>query len=212
MRNIIAALFDLDGVIIDTEPQYTEFWSRTGKRFFPEIENFSLIIKGNTITQIFEKYFPDQPEAREELLESIDVFENQMTYCLIDGIEDFLANLRSHGVKTAIVTSSDGRKMRNLERQIPGLVAKFDTVITAEKVTRSKPDPQGYLLAAAELGASPDESVVFEDSFAGLAAGRAARMLVVGLSTTLSAEQIGDTADLVGKNFVGLTTEQLENI
>lgn len=60
MCKTIAALFDLDGVIVDTEPQYTKFWEKIGNEHLPEQPDFSRAIKGNTLVQIYERYFPGQ--------------------------------------------------------------------------------------------------------------------------------------------------------
>lgn len=64
----IAALFDCDGVIIDTEPQYTIFWDGVGRKYLPEYENFGKIIKGQTLVQIYDRYFPvwkrNRPKSR----------------------------------------------------------------------------------------------------------------------------------------------------
>ena len=61
----IAALFDFDGVVMDTESQYTLFWDAVGKKYHPEIPNFGHHIKGQTLTRLYEKYFADLPEVRE---------------------------------------------------------------------------------------------------------------------------------------------------
>ena len=63
---IIAVLFDFDGVIMDTETQYTVFWDEQGHKYLGE-EDFGRCIKGQTLTQIYEKYFSDKPEAQEEI-------------------------------------------------------------------------------------------------------------------------------------------------
>ena len=62
----IAALFDFDGVIMDTETQYTVFWDEQGRKYLNE-EDFGRRIKGQTLTQIYEKYFSDLPEAQQRL-------------------------------------------------------------------------------------------------------------------------------------------------
>ena len=74
----IAALFDFDGVIMDTETQYTVFWDEQGRKYLNE-EDFGRRIKGQTLTQIYEKYFSDLPEAQQEITatpENSYVFED----------------------------------------------------------------------------------------------------------------------------------------
>ncbi|MDE6988970.1 MAG: HAD family hydrolase, partial [Bacteroides acidifaciens] len=102
----IAALFDFDGVIMDTETQYTVFWNEQGLKYLNE-EDFGRRIKGQTLTQTYEKYFLALPEAQREITAKLNVFEKQMSYEYIPGVEAFIADLHRHGVKIAVVTSSN---------------------------------------------------------------------------------------------------------
>lgn len=197
---IKAALFDLDGVIFDTEGLYTRFWEEQGKIFLPEAGDFSARIKGHTLKEILAAYFPDPRRAR-EIVAEIDEFEYRMPFRYIPGVEDFVRYLKEKGIKLAVVTSSDNAKMRHVYRAHPELKDMFDQIVTADRITRSKPDPEGYLLAARELGMKEKECVVFEDSFSGLEAGRRAGMKVIGLATTNPAAEIRDKADLVIPDF-----------
>ena len=83
---IIAVLFDFDGVIMDTETQYTVFWDEQGHKYLGE-EDFGRCIKGQTLTQIYEKYFSDKPEAQEEITARLNLFEKAMSYKYIPGVE-----------------------------------------------------------------------------------------------------------------------------
>lgn len=201
MKRKIAALFDLDGVIVDTECQYGRFWKQMGEKLRIDVPDFHQRIKGNTLKQIFDLYFHDQLEIQQMIRDRLIELEKDMTFPFIPGVVPFLESLREHAVCTAIVTSSDSRKMENLYRAHPDLNDYFEVVITADQVTRSKPDPQCYLLAASELGISPEDSFVFEDSLAGIDAGKAARMTVIGLATTYPKTVIENKADLVIPDF-----------
>ncbi len=201
MSCTIAVLFDLDGVIVDTESQYSIYWDSIGAKYLSDFDHFGDKLKGNTLQQIFENYFSGQPETQQEIIKSLGDWEYNMAYDYIPGIIDFLNNLRKNRVKTAIVTSSNDVKMENLYRAHPEIKSYFDTVVTADRITRSKPDPECYLLAAKLLDVDPRHCYVFEDSLAGLAAGRAAGMTVVGLSTTLPSSRIEDKADIVIPDF-----------
>ncbi|MCC8172984.1 MAG: HAD family phosphatase, partial [Odoribacter sp.] len=186
-----AGLFDLDGVILNTEGQYSKFWEEQGKLKYPDMENFDLKIKGFTLNKILETYFPEKEEEK-EIIEAVNRFESQMDMTYIPGVIDFIKNIRSKEYKTAVVTSSNNQKMENVYRAHPELKEMFDAIITADKITHSKPDPECYLLAAKELGIKPKNCFVFEDAFSGLQAGRAAGMKVIGLATTNPAEKIKD--------------------
>ncbi len=195
------ALFDLDGVVFDTEPQYTIFWGAECRRYHPEQPGLEHTIKGQTLTQIFDRYFSDVADEQPAIVERLNAYEAQMRYDYVAGFEDFIRGIRAQGVKTAVVTSSNLAKMRSVYRQRPEFTTLFDAVLTSEDFTESKPSPDCYLKGAARFGATPQECVVFEDSFNGLKSGRAAGMYVIGLSTTNPAEAIAPLADLVISDY-----------
>ena len=208
-----AALFDLDGVVFDTEPQYTIFWGGICRQYHPEHPGLEHEIKGQTLTQIYDRWFsgPLLPE-QDSITSRLNDYEQQMSYEYIAGFETLIATLRSHGVKTAVVTSSNIPKMESVYRHQPGFTSLFDAILTSEDFDRSKPDPDCYLKAAQRLDTESDECIVFEDSFNGLRSGRAAQMAVVGLATTNTFEAITPLSDLQLKNYEGVTFEQLETL
>ncbi len=195
-ENIKAALFDLDGVLIDSETLYTRFWENVGKVHHLPSPTFAHDIKGTTLDDILTTHFPD-PEVRASVDRLLHEFENEIVYPVFPGALEFVDSLRVKGIKTVIVTSSDNKKMNFLFAQHPGFASHFDAIVTAADVTRSKPDPQPYLIGAVKAGVQPCECVVFEDSFQGLESGRRAGCRVIGLSTTNSAEAIAPFCDEV---------------
>lgn len=205
----IAALFDLDGVLIDSESIYTVFWNRMNELFPTGIDNFAYVIKGTTLPQILDRYFPD-PEVQAELRVYLKKQEAEMVYRIFPGVKRFLRALKEKGIPTAIVTSSNDAKMKVLFDSLPGFRDYFDVVVTDTDVTRSKPDPQGYMLAAERLGVPSEHCVVFEDSRAGLEAGRRAGGKVVAVATTLTHEDIAGCGDIVIDSFEELTPERVE--
>lgn len=205
----IAALFDLDGVLIDSESIYTVFWNRMNELFPTGIDNFAYVIKGTTLPQILDRYFPD-PKVQAELRVYLKKQEAEMVYRIFPGVERFLRALKEKGIPTAIVTSSNDAKMKVLFDSLPGFRDYFDVVVTDTDVTRSKPDPQGYMLAAERLGVPSEHCVVFEDSRAGLEAGRRAGGKVVAVATTLTHEDIAGCGDIVIDSFEELTPERVE--
>ena len=177
-----AALFDLDGVVFDTEPQYTVFWGSQCRLYHPEHPGLEHEIKGSTLTQIYDGWFSGPLEAEQPIItERLNAFEAQMTFEYIAGFEALIADLHAHGVRTAVVTSSNQPKMESVYRAQPGFKQLFDAILTSEDFEYSKPHPDCYLKAAARFGVQPSECVVFEDSFNGLKSGRAAGMKVVGV-------------------------------
>ena len=202
MSRLKAALFDLDGVVFDTEPQYTEFWGAQCREFHPEHPGLEHEIKGQTLVQIFDRHFSGELAYSQEIItKRLNDFEQTMNFDYVEGFENFVASLRSNGVKTAVVTSSNIAKMQSVYQRRSEFRGMFDAILTSEDFERSKPDPDCYLNAAARLGAGIDECIVFEDSFNGLKSGRAAGMKVVGLATTNSAESIAPYSDIVISNY-----------
>ena len=105
MNKFKAALFDLDGVLVDTEGTYTEFWGEIGKNYGKKA-TFANDIKGTTLTDILSTHFAE-PETRKEIESKLHDFEDNMEFHLFPGVKEFLKELRRRGVKCAIVTSSD---------------------------------------------------------------------------------------------------------
>lgn len=206
----IAALFDFDGVVMDTETQYSLFWNKIGKQYFPQIEEFGRIIKGQTLVNIYAKYFAGMEKEQQDITTRLNLFEKEMAYEYIPGVVDFMKDLRAHGVKMAIVTSSNDLKMANVYKAHPELKELVDRILTAEMFTRSKPAPDCFLLGAEVFGTVPQNCVVFEDSFHGLEAGNAAGMAVVGLCTTNPKEAIADKCKLVMPDFTAFSFEKMK--
>ena len=202
-----AALFDLDGVILDTEGQYTHFWGEMGRRYVPHVPDFAQRIKGQTLVQMFDAWFPE-PNQQSEIKRLLDEFEMQMTYPYIKGARAYVRALHEKGIPTAIVTSSNLLKMENVYRLRPEIKELFTLILTSEDFEASKPNPDCYLRAAERLSVPISECVVFEDSINGLQAGRASGAYVVGLATTNPKEMIKDLCDIVLDNLDNL--ESLE--
>lgn len=197
-----AVLFDLDGVLIDTESQYTRFWETMGKGFMPDVPDLALRVKGQTLTHIYEHYFPD-PTIQEQISTLLVEFESQMNYNYVGGALEFVTELRDKGILTAIVTSSNREKMRQLYRSRPELPSLFSLVRTAEDAQRSKPAPDCYITAAHALGAEPQQCIVFEDSINGLRAAQGSGATVVALTTSLSHDEVAPFAHHVIADFRG---------
>lgn len=204
-RTLKAALFDLDGVVFDTEPQYSIFWGGICRQYHPEHPGLEHEIKGQTLTQIYDRWFSgDLTAEQESITRRLDAYEEGMHYDFIAGFEALIADLHVHGVKTAVVTSSNVPKMESVYRYQPHFKTLFDAILTSEDFAESKPAPDCYLKAAERIGAQIDECIVFEDSFNGLRSGRAAQMKVVGLATTNPAEAIAPLSDLQITDYEGI--------
>lgn len=188
-------LFDLDGVLVDTEGEYTRIWTGIEARFPTGIPDFAHYIKGSTLPTILEHHFA--PADRAAVSRMLKEQEEAMHYPLFDGVRELLETLKANAIPCAIVTSSGDGKMERLFGALAGFCELFGAVVTDAMVAHSKPDPEGYLLAARLLGADIGRCLVVEDSFNGLAAGRAAGAVTVALATTNPAEVLAGKADVV---------------
>lgn len=213
MRQLKAALFDLDGVVFDTEPQYTIFWGSQCRLYHPEHPGLEHEIKGSTLQQIYDKWWNGELEKERDIVtRRLNEFEAQMDYSYITGFEAFVRDLRQHGVKTAVVTSSNMPKMESVFRARPEFTSLFDAILTSEDFAESKPSPDCYLKGAERFGVSPDECIVLEDSINGLKSGRAAGMYVVGLTTTNTKENIEALSNIQIKDYQDINYEKLNTL
>ena len=190
MISNVAFLFDLDGVIIDTEPQYDIFWKKTAEKYQLGIENFANIIKGTTNSDIISCYFSHFPESeQQEVIATYQAFEVKMDIIPIRGALAFLEEAKKTGIPMGLVTSSDDKKIEYVFSLLP-IRNYFNTIVSSDRITKGKPDPMCYLSAAQDLGITPENCYVFEDSFNGIQSGKNAGMKVIGLSTYNTAESI----------------------
>lgn len=207
-RKLTAALFDLDGVVFDTENQYSVFWGGQCRLYHPDKPGLEHTIKGQTLVQIFDKYFDDLKSEQPKIIKRLDEFEQKMNFEYVAGFLDFISDLRKNNVYTAVVTSSNKAKMNSVYSAHPEFRRLFDAILTSENFDKSKPDPDCYIKGAKTFGVSNKDCIVFEDSFNGLKAGRSAGMVVVGLSTTNPAEAIKSYADYIIPDFKGLNYQK----
>ncbi|MDE6382364.1 MAG: HAD family phosphatase, partial [Muribaculaceae bacterium] len=115
----IGFLFDLDGVLIDSESEYTRIWEEIDRHFPTGIENFAIRIKGQTLPEILNANF--SPETHSKVIDMLNSMEQRMRYRMLPGAQEMLDTLRSLGIGCALVTSSNDMKMRHLREELPHL-------------------------------------------------------------------------------------------
>ncbi len=206
-----AALFDLDGTLIDTEPRYSQFWGAICREFRPDIPDLPIRIKGTTLTNILATYFPDH-HVRETIAQRTFDFESKMDFPFVPGAVEFVKNLKEHGAKCAIVTSSDHNKLADVWGKLPEFLSLFDAILTADDFSESKPSPDCYLSAARRLEEDILHCVVFEDAPNGLQAGMASHIYTIGLATGNPREVISPLCNHVIDNFVGIDFHYVERL
>ncbi|HPH97140.1 MAG TPA: beta-phosphoglucomutase [Anaerolineaceae bacterium] len=189
MRRFNAALFDMDGVLIDSTGYHYQAWKAVADSMgfdFTEEDNERLkgVSRQRSLEIVLEVGGRQLSKtAKQRLLE--DMNQDYLRYIqsmdeahLLPGVRACLQALRGRGVKVALGSSSKNAGVILDSLQI---TAYFDAVIDANKTRRTKPDPQVFLLGAAALGMVPAECVVFEDAQAGIQAAKAAGMFAVGI-------------------------------
>lgn len=200
-------LFDLDGVLLDSEGNYTIFWAQMDKEFPTGIDNFASYIKGLHLTRILG--FFESDEVRQQVQDRLLDFERDTKYEFFPGALDFVRRLRGAGIPMAIVTSSDHKKMQALYEQYPEFPTLFDHIITGDMVAKAKPDPECFLTGAKLLGVDIKDCIVFEDSRNGLIAARESGAMVIGLPTTLAPDVVSQLCDMTVVAVSQLSVKQI---
>lgn len=211
MNENIGFLFDLDGVLIDSEREYSKIWAQVNKEYPTGVKSLEVVIKGCTLDKILDDHYPE-PETRGKVVKRLYELEKQMKYSYLPGAERLLRDIMKSPYKMALVTSSNDVKMAHLDEELPELRGMFDFIVTADLITKSKPDPEGYLLGAKGIGCDANRCVVFEDSLQGVKAGRNSGAYVVGVAGTLPAEVLAPYADIVTDNLETITLDELIGI
>ncbi len=197
-----ALLFDFDGVIVHTEPEYDRFFETLVRDMRLPVEHFAKRLKGKRLVEALETEFPQfSPEQKGRIIEATRRFELSMSLPLVSGVLDFIRKSKARGYKVGLVTSSIEPKMEVALAKLGLAEGVFDTEVMAGRIERGKPDPMCYLLAADDLGVLPGDCIVFEDSLAGVQAGLAAGMTVVGVATTLPYKRLAALTPYVIPDF-----------
>jgi pseudouridine-5'-monophosphatase len=187
LRAADALLFDLDGVLLDTERLYTEatqtIVGRFGKKFDFALKKHLMGRDARVSAQVLLERLEIPMSPEEFLNERAPVLDALLEQSpVMPGAEEFVSRMAKHGKKMAVATSS-GRRLYELKVRPHGFFGLFGAVVCGDdpRVGAKKPSPDIFLVAAEALGVVPTRCVVFEDSLAGLEAGIAAGMRVVAL-------------------------------
>jgi sugar-phosphatase len=175
-----ALLLDMDGTLVNSDAVVERCWRRWSERHGLDAVEVMKVVHGRQGHASMALLLPDRP-MEENLADNARMLAEETAdldgVVAIPGAPEFLASL--HGLPHALVTSAD-LALATARMTAAGLELP-DVRVTAESVGASKPDPEGFLKGAAELGVDPADCIVFEDSAAGIQAGRSAGMRVVGV-------------------------------
>jgi len=206
-----AAIFDMDGVLIDTEAYHHAAWHRLCRE-----EGVIL-----TVAQVAERTLgrpvreslptllgrPVDPSEIDRLTQRKTVFYEEESGGVVRevrGAVRFVRDLTGRGVRCAVATSARLQRVAPILESLQ-LADQFEVLVTGDDVRRGKPDPEVYLTAAARLDVAPDACVVFEDAPVGVQAARVAGMSVVGVASSCSPEALRTAgAQLVVPDFLRL--------
>lgn len=216
-----AGLFDMDGVIVDSNPYHKKAWQRYAKQLGFELEteeDFKSKVYGKTNEEILYAFFGEDldkerayamAEEKEALFR--DIYAPHIV--LPDGLVDLLENFKAEGVSAGVATNAP---KSNLDFVLDTLNIRsyFQEVIYARLVEKPKPDPSIYLKLASMLGADPSQCIVFEDSLPGVEAGYRAGAKVAAITSTYGKEELEETGQtaLIFHSFFEISTSDLRNL
>ncbi|MFD8284513.1 HAD-IA family hydrolase [Streptomyces sp. SID8361] len=197
-----ALLFDNDGTLVSSLDSVRRCWTRWAGEFGIAPEDFARVeLHGRPADDIIADLLPPDraPRARARI-DELELEDVPGGVKLLPGTAELLAALPAG--RWAVVTSANGPLA---EARLAEVGIRPGTLISADDITRGKPDPEPFLLAAERLGVDPARCVVFEDAPAGLASGRAAGMRTVALATTTSREEL--VADIVVEDLSAVSVQ-----
>ena len=199
-------IFDLDGTLTDTDPVHYQAWkqllAREGRNLSEE--DFRRHISGRANDAVCKDLYPDKtPDEHTVIANEKEALLRELANTLepTDGLETLLSYADQQGWKRAIVTNAPRANVHHMLKAL-GLENRFPLVVLGEELERSKPDPLPYTTALNTLEIQPRQALVFEDSIPGLTAAKAAGIVTVGITSTLTADELlAAGADLAIADF-----------
>jgi beta-phosphoglucomutase len=210
---IKACIFDLDGVIVDTAHYHFLAWQRLAGEIginltekenerlkgVSRMESLDIILRLGKVTMSARE---KQALADKKNSWFVDFLSRMVPEEIFPGVKQLVADLKSAGIKVGLASSSKNAKTVIKLLKIENL---FNCVVDGTMISKSKPDPEIFLLAASKLDVKPEDCVVFEDAEAGVAAAVAAGMKCIGIGS----EQELSKADRVIKNTGDFKLDEL---
>ncbi len=211
-----AVIFDMDGVLVDSNPAHFKAWQDFGQRYGIEIDEeiYHKYINGRRNDEFLEELYPGRWSEEERLRISAEkeafFREHYVKDVLpVPGTVAFVENLARLGIPLALATSAPKENAELITGRL-GIARCFSAMVTGHEVKAAKPDPAIFLEAARRLGVPPSQCVVFEDSPAGVAAAVRAGARCVALATSVPAEKLlAEGARLALADFEGVDAEAL---
>ncbi len=211
---IKGVLFDMDGVLVDSEKFICEAATRMFAEHcvYVEAEDFVPFVgtgENRYLGGVAEKYhFPFDLE--QDKTRTYEIYAELVKGKLkpLSGVISFITNCRQRGLKLAVATSADEVKMEINLREIGIPAETFDATINGLEVINKKPDPEIFVKAALKLGLKPEQCLVVEDAVNGIKAAKAAGCKCLGLTTTFTSEELSE-ADWIAKDLSDVSQETI---
>lgn len=193
-----AVIFDMDGVIIDSNPYHRMAWGRflDTKGIVISDDVFKNQIFGTTGSGALRRLIGEgltegEVEAfkREIEGEYRDIIRHLDGVEPVNGLVDFMESIKNGGHKIALATSAPAENVELVLNRF-GIYKLFDLMVDITQVTKGKPDPEIYQMAVNRLSISKRQCVVFEDSISGITAAKCAGLVVIGVTTSHSSEEL----------------------
>lgn len=182
--NIKGAIFDQDGLLIDTEIIYGKCWKQAGTEFGIVVtDEYHGSLCGRGLKEVIQRARETFPQIDPEAFvrRALSLSAKMQLSCTPDvkpGAREILQYCKEHGIRTSVASSST-RQCVEHNLTVTDLIQYFDEITTGEEVTNGKPAPDIFLRAASKLGVDPKDCVIFEDAPSGIQAAHAAGSLAV---------------------------------
>lgn len=212
-----AVIFDMDGVIIDSNPFHVKSWRAFAEKYDFEIteQDLEQHVFGRMMKDALQYFFKGDmsDEEIERYGEEKEIIFREMFKPYIkpvDGLMHFLDDMKAYHVKMAVATSASLKNLDFMFENIP-IRHYFEALLDASCVEKGKPDPDIYLKAASMLDVPPEQCVVIEDSLSGVKSGLNAGMKVIGVTTTHTSEELNAT-DITVADFTELDYQNIAEL
>ena len=219
MRIPEAVIFDMDGVLIDSEPIHIgiekQLFDKLGIDVSETVHRSYMGASNEFMYSDLRSRF-NLSESVTELIESDELFRSDYFHRLEtipanDGLISLLSQIKTAGLKLAVATSSSP-EIADLLLNKCGIASFFDAIVTTSEAGKSKPSPDVYLLAAQKIGVSPEDCIVFEDSPNGLLSAKSAGMFCVVIQSDSELIQKLSKADYLIQSFTEITLTRLTDL
>jgi beta-phosphoglucomutase len=213
MSDDLAAIFDMDGVLVDSYHAHFKSWQMVAADEGLTVSEASFAAQfGRTSREIIAAYW-GKDRYNEEEIAALDARKEaafrrilKADFRVMPGARELLESLHDAGFSLAVGSSGPPENVDMVVGEL-GARGLFRAIVTGDDVTRGKPDPQVFLIAAERLGAPPERCAVVEDAPAGIAAANAAGMASIGLASTGRTRKSLSAADLVVDSLAELSPD-----